>query len=265
MFPRIVATDLDGTIVRRDGTISPRTIGCLRELQSRGVQVVFATGRPPRWLYPAVRATGVDSRAICSNGAQIFDPRTSEVVAEETLDTSVSLEIARDMRATFEDARFAVEVGLDFGHEPGFAPGWDPPDGSQVASVEALLSRPVVKLMVRSPKTDPDQLLHQAYDIVGTRATVTRSIGISLVEISRRGINKATGLAFLADQLEVAPDQVLAFGDQTNDAPMFEWAGRSVAVGNAHQDAKDKADEVTLDVEDDGVAVVLERLFLEGN
>ncbi len=261
MLPRLVATDLDGTIVRADGTVSDRTISALRGLSSAGIHIVFATGRPPRWLYPVVKATGLNGPAVCSNGAQIYDPATRKILVEEVLDEAQAMEIAKDLRSQFKICDFAVEIGLNFGHEPTFAPQWEAPPGSTIAPIDQLLELPVVKLMAYCPSIAPDKLLREATFIVGDRATVTRSIGISLIEISKRGISKATSLAHLAETLSVRADEVLAFGDQTNDAPMLKWAGRSVAVENAHQDAKSCADEVTLSVEDDGVAITIEEIL----
>ncbi|HUY87002.1 MAG TPA: HAD family hydrolase [Acidimicrobiales bacterium] len=264
MIPRLVATDLDGTIVRRDGTISRRTVTALRDIQSAGAMVVFASGRPPRWLYPVVEETGIEGPTVCSNGAQIYDTTTNTVLKEHTLHGQIATEIASDLRLKFDDAVFAAEIGLGFGHEPKFAPGWDPPADSIVASVADLLINPVVKLMARCPSADPDELLFIARQLVAERASVTRSIGISLVEISKRGTDKGTALAELAAANEIDSSQVVAFGDQSNDSSMLMWAGRSIAVGNAHQDAVSAAGEVTASVQDDGVALVLEEIIRKG-
>ncbi len=264
MLPRLLATDLDGTIVGQDGTISERTVAALVSLVDLGVRVVFATGRPPRWIYPVVEATGITGPVICSNGAQVYDTASDQILVEHVLEESAGKGIAADLRHRFPDAAFAVEIGTGFGHEPDFAPGWDPPAGSLVGTVDQLLAGPVVKLMARCPESDPDELLFLARQIIGDRATVTRSIGISLVEVCRRGIDKATTLATLAAGWGIDAPDVLAFGDQANDAAMLAWAGRSVAVANAHAEAIDAASETTASVEEDGVAQVIEKLITSG-
>ncbi|MDQ6601158.1 MAG: HAD hydrolase family protein, partial [Chloroflexota bacterium] len=124
----------------------------------------------------------------------------------------------------------------------------------------ALCAEAVTKLIVRHPELPLDDLLRISRVVAGEMAAVTHS-GAPFVEISAAGITKASALAGLCDRLGIAPSQVIAFGDMPNDLPMLAWAGRSVAVANAHPDVLAVVDEVTTANEEDGVAVVLERLI----
>jgi hydroxymethylpyrimidine pyrophosphatase-like HAD family hydrolase len=135
------------------------------------------------------------------------------------------------------------------------------PDGALVADVEALLSAPVAKLLVRHESMAPDTLLARAREASAGLATLTHSSRDGLLEISAAGITKATTLErVVAEHGYGAPD-VIAFGDMPNDLPLLAWAGRAIAVANAHPEVLDAVDEVTASNDDDGVALVLETLY----
>jgi len=128
------------------------------------------------------------------------------------------------------------------------------------SSDSGLWAEPISKVLLRHPSLSDDELASAARGVVGSLATVTMS-GPGTVELQPCGVTKATGLALAAAHLGLTPDATLAFGDMPNDIPMFDWAARGVAMANAHPELKAVADEITLSNEDDGIAVVLERLF----
>jgi Cof subfamily protein (haloacid dehalogenase superfamily) len=260
--PTVVATDLDGTIVRSDGTISPRTRAALQSASAAGATVVVVTGRPPRWMHDIADRIGHAGLAICANGALVYDLHTETIVDAHPLGVDVARELVTALRAAIPGLGFAVEtVDSEFGHEPAYRPRWAT-DGALVADLETLLSRPLAKLLARHEGLDSDELLARARAAVGdTTATMTHSSRDGLLEISAAGISKATTLADVVGRTGHAAGDVIAFGDMPNDLPMLAWAGRSVAVANAHPEVLAVVDEVTLSNDDDGVAVVLERLF----
>ena len=268
--PRIVATDLDGTLLRSDGSVSDRTRAALARVEAVGVTFVIVTGRPPRWLAPVVEQTGHTGLAVCANGAVLYDLHTRQVVREYLLEPEAAGSLVRGLRDALPEVTFAVERplgvggsvdGSDFGHEPEYFVRHPLPEGVLVAAAEDLVSRPIVKILARHESLGPDELLARAREVVGGLATLTHSSRDGLIEISATGISKASGLAALAEEQGVAAEDVVAFGDMPNDLPMLEWAGHAVAVANAHPDVLALADEVTASHEEDGVAVVLERLF----
>jgi HAD superfamily hydrolase (TIGR01484 family) len=259
---RLVATDLDGTIVRSDGTISGRTARALRTAENSGLLVVLVTGRPPRWMGQVAAATGHTGVAICANGALLYDLHTETVLAERLLGPDELRSIAARLREDVPGLLFAVEYGMDFAHEPGYEHGWEigVPD-VRVGPPPAILDRPAAKLLARHPTLDPDELLARAVGILGADATVTHSSTRALLEISAPGVTKATALASLAGSAGIAPAEVIAFGDMPNDLAMLAWAGHSVAVANAHPQVIASADEVTESNDADGVALVIERIL----
>src|SRR4029079_1425070 len=117
---RLVATDLDGTVVRRDGTVSPRMVAALRAVEDAGVPVVLVTGRPPRWMYPVVEATGHRGTAVCANGALVYDLATERVVDRDLLEPEAPREVVRGLRAALPRAVFAVERHESYAHERAY-------------------------------------------------------------------------------------------------------------------------------------------------
>ena len=259
--PRLVATDLDGTIVRSDGTVSARTTAAIARLEERGVPFVMVTGRPPRWMAPVAEATGHRGLAVCANGALLYDLHTERVVRAHLLDTAAAAEVVAALRRDVPGVAFATEdADAVFGHEPSYKVRWVT-DGMKVAPVEELCAPGVAKLLVRHEEMTGDELLAAARAALGDLVETTHSSADGLLEISAAGISKASGLAAFAQERGVDAAEVVAFGDMPNDLPMLAWAGHAVAVANAHPEVLAAADEVTASNDDDGVAEVLERWF----
>ena len=262
MRPGVVASDLDGTIVRSDGTISDRTVASLAAVESAGASVVLVTGRPVRWMGAIAQQTGHRGLAVCANGALLYDLHTEEVVQSWLLSSDAAHDVVAALRDALPGIAFAVErLELGFAHEPEYRPRWDSTDPITQGPVEQLLSADVVKLLARHEELGSDELLAAARSAVQERAELTHSSSDGLLEISATGVSKASGLATVCAQLGVPAEGVVAFGDMPNDLPMLAWAGTGVAVANAHPEVLAAADEVTASNDDDGVAEYLSRWF----
>ena len=260
---RLVATDLDGTIVRTDGTMSERTRQALKAIEASGRLVVFVSGRPPRWMHEIADQTGHTGLALCSNGAICYDLHTERILWTDWLTPDTMAEVVRRLRAGIPRLAWATEYGAEFGQDPLYQHHYDLGTTAVVAPVEQLIERPAAKLLARHPTIDADSLLAQAIELAGDVATFTHStyFGEALLEISAPGVTKASGLARLADQHGISADHAVAFGDMPNDVPMLGWAQWSVAVANAHPAVRAAADEVAASNDEDGVALILERLL----
>jgi hydroxymethylpyrimidine pyrophosphatase-like HAD family hydrolase len=125
---------------------------------------------------------------------------------------------------------------------------------------DELWAEPVNKLYIQHRDLDDDALAEAARAVVGDMVGVIMA-GEGIVELLPLGLTKATGLSLAARRLGVTAAQTIAFGDMPNDVPMFRWAGHGVAMANAHPELKAVADEITLSNDEDGIAVVLERLM----
>jgi Cof subfamily protein (haloacid dehalogenase superfamily) len=260
--PRLVASDLDGTIVRSDGTVSDRTRAAIAAVEDAGAAFVMVTGRPTRWMRIVAEQTGHHGIAVCANGALVYDLHTESVVRSYLLTAQAARDVVDALRDAIPGIAFAVErFAGGFAHEPTYKPRWDSTDPLSQAPVEQLLSSDVVKLLARHEELGSDELLAAARAAVGAGATLTHSSNDGLLEISAADVSKASGLASLAAELGVPAAETVAFGDMPNDLPMLAWAGHGVAVANAHPEVLAAADEVTASNDDDGVAEVLARWF----
>lgn len=262
--PRLVATDLDGTLLRTDGTVSARTARALAHAEAAGVLVVFVTARPHRWLAdlaPHVAGHGV---ALCANGASVVDVATLQVLEQHGMGPDVVRAVAAALRARWgaDHVHLAVERADGFAAEQGFVDNHPlPRDARTVARVEDLLDAPVLKLLVRTDAepTAGWEFVAGLTAAVGDLAVVADSGAHGLGEISGPGVTKAAGLArFAADRGVLAAD-VWAVGDAPNDLPMLAWAGVAFAVRNAHAPVLAAADHHLPANDDDGVAVLLEH------
>jgi Cof subfamily protein (haloacid dehalogenase superfamily) len=256
---RLAAIDLDGTLLRSDGTISQRSRDAIRAVRDAGIVVVIVTARGPASVTDLARDAGIGGSAICSNGGLIVDLATGAILRERLLETETAVRLVHALRERLPGIVFAVEHEA-FAHEPGFAAwGWEPPAGTRVANALELLEDPATKLILRHTDHEVEVIAAVARDVADDALTVVQSGG-EAVEVTAVGVNKAAGLAEVAAEHGIDQADVIAFGDYPNDVPMLSWAGRGVAVANAHAEVLAVADEVTGSNDDDGVAVVLERL-----
>lgn len=260
---RLVATDLDGTLLRDDHSVSERTRRALAAAQGEGITVVLVTGRPPRFVQPLAAELGVTGPAICCNGAILYDLLTNAILDHVPMSGETARAVVIRMRAAAPGVGFAIERGLYYGSERVYRElggGLSRPEDDEVADALTLCAEDVTKLIARHPTLSSHDYYPQARRIAGDLAGVTIS-GPNIVEINALGVDKAAMLARLCARLDIAPAQVMAFGDMPNDAPMLAWAGRGVAVTNAHPEARAAASEFTSSNMEDGVALTLERLL----
>ena len=259
--PRLVATDLDGTLLHSDGTVTARTRAVLAALDDLGVPVVFTTGRPIRWMEALWADVGGHGLAICSNGGIVYDVAARAVRTVRPIPRPVGLEVAAAVRAAVPGTTFALEHSGGWASETAFPRHRDDLQQRPQGDLDAIYRDDVAKLLAVHGTLDPEEFWRQVEDAVGHLVTTTWSSVGALVEMSARGVTKASALASLAADLGVGADEVIAFGDMPNDLPLLEWAGTSYAMANAHPTVLALADHVAPRNDEDGVAEVLSRLF----
>jgi Cof subfamily protein (haloacid dehalogenase superfamily) len=262
--PKLIVSDLDGTLLRSDETISDATLAELRAWEDTGVPLVIATGRPPRWML-GVRDRLGGGIAICCNGAVLMDLGSFEVLDEHPLTPDVLQAITGELRRRQPGTWFAVEYGDQFRHEPVYKPRWDvDAPGVAEATLEEMVTQPVAKLLARHEHLSREEFVELVADVVCDTATVTNSSADALAEISAKGITKATGLARVTADRGLGPADVVYFGDMPNDLAAFDWVrtggGRAVAMAHAHPDVLVAATDVTDANDADGVAAFLASL-----
>ncbi|MFI2643303.1 HAD family hydrolase [Streptomyces sp. NPDC018610] len=259
----LIATDLDGTLLRGDDTVSDRSRAALARAAAAGARHLVVTGRPAPRVRSLLAVLGATGLAVCGQGAQLYDAGTDRLLWSVTLDRETAETALGKIEAEVGEVYAAVDQdgvdGLTL-IEPGYRMPHPTLPAVRVGRREELWRAPISKVLLRHPHLGDDELAAAARGVVGSLATVTMS-GPGTVELQPCGITKATGLALAAEHLGLGRESALAFGDMPNDIPMFRWAARGVAMANAHPELKAVADEVTTSNEDDGIAVVLDRLF----
>jgi Cof subfamily protein (haloacid dehalogenase superfamily) len=260
---QLVASDVDGTLLRTDETLSARTKAAIDAVVNRATFVI-ATGRPPRWTHPIATLVGHRGVAVCSNGAVTMDLRNDSIVDTQLLSSAKAALVIEAVRSVLPDVGFAVDSLTAFGHEPMYKPTFDLGPNVVVAPISELIGSPSLKLLFRHPSMDAE-LLAAIVRAVGDNGTITYgATGSSpqartLIEVMAYGVSKAAALQRICDHRNISAKDTIAFGDMPNDIEMLGWAGHGVAMGNGHPEAKAVANEITATNDDDGVAAVLER------
>ena len=259
--PRLVATDLDGTLVRSDGSVSPYTAEVLAQVEALGVPVVFVTGRPLRWTEEVFEHVGEHGLAVVSNGALVWDVARHRPALERPIEPELGLRVCGLLRQALPGTTFAVEHLDGIGLEPDFLERHAVPEGARRASIEELFDSPALKLLARHEELGPQEFWDAAEEVVAGRLVITWSSATSLLEISGPEVTKASTLALLCADLGIGPEDVMAFGDMPNDLAMLGWVGASYAMANAHPTVLEAATATAPSNDEDGVARVLAGVF----
>jgi Cof subfamily protein (haloacid dehalogenase superfamily) len=273
---RLVATDLDGTIVGPDGSVSDRTVEALRAVAAAGAHVVIVTGRPTRWMADVASRLGGRGTALCANGAVVYDLGSQRVLQVTELERPAAAAVVAHARQALGAPTFALELTSGLVRDPGYLPRWDS-DQRRVHPIDDLVGEAVsgpggadaadrvIKLLVRDETSDADSMLAAMAPLLDGLAVPTHSnVHDCLVEVSALGVDKGAALARLAMGWGIRAREVVAFGDMPNDVPMLEWAGEGYAVEGGHPAALAGAPRRAGAVTEDGVAQVLEALLSQG-
>ena len=263
---RMIVTDLDGTLLAPDSTISDRNLAAIAAARAAGMFVLAATGRSivdVRMLPPTIAEV-----VVCSNGAVTYDAAGDKVLASRNLDPAIIAEFLATFEPLAPGVRFATLTngGYDFRAGPGYLELMRPGDhGRNRAELVELplaemASEPAVKLVARHPEMSAEQLFELSRELAPLGVHPTTS-GAPFLELAAAGISKASTLAQLAADRGIDPAEVVVFGDSANDVEMLSWAGHGVAMANGVPVALAVADEIAPANTEDGVAVVLERLL----
>ncbi|WP_276551648.1 Cof-type HAD-IIB family hydrolase [Streptomyces sudanensis] len=268
--PRLIATDLDGTLLRDDKSVSDRTVAALAAAEEAGIEVFFVTGRPARWMDVVSEHVHGHGLAICSNGAAVVDLHAGRRIIEvRELERHTAHRVVEALHRETPGAAFALEFTDGIRHEPDYPP-LHLDAAVTVGPAEKLLHEdvpgtgaPLLKLLALHRELTPDGFLALARTAAGHHATITRSSPTALLEVSGLGVSKASTLALCCAERGISADEVVAFGDMPNDIEMLTWAGRSYAMGNAHPDVVAVASGRTAANEEDGVAAVIEAILAD--
>jgi Cof subfamily protein (haloacid dehalogenase superfamily) len=271
--PKLVASDLDGTLLNTRGQVSPRTRAALEACWDAGIPVIGVTGRGPRLLDSVKVALDGRGIAVLSQGGFVVDLERDEVLRAVALPREQAVRVIQDIERVVGDVVLAVEEAAEQGQvharlrvQHGF--DWPYPEPAQLLSRgEVLPAGAVLKVFLRSATLDQDRLLARAREVVDPADAELTHAGLGFIEVLPPGITKASGLQLALDRYGVGFGDVLVFGDMPNDLPMLgavqDAGGRAVAVANAHPAVKELADGVTSGHQVDGVARYLEAVLAD--
>ena len=262
--PKLIGTDLDGTIVAHYGFISERTKIAFSAAHEAGIHIYFVTGRPIRWMVE-IKENFNFGIGICGNGAMLYDFINQKVLEEWLFSVKDQLETIKRLREVIPPVTFALEIDGDFHREKHYIPRWDVGfDYEGVDKIEEAITKPALKLLARciNGEYTSDEMLVLASKALDGIATVTHSNSTdSLLEISADGVSKGATLSKIAARHGLTGEDCVTFGDNPNDFSMLSWASRSWAMEDGHPDLMKYAKFQTDAHQEDGVAKVIERLL----
>lgn len=253
--PRMVALDVDGTLVDHDNVMTDTVRDAVLAMHESGVEVVISTGRAVPGVLNVAEKLGLEGYAVASNGALVISHSPVEVLHAVTFDAS---EAVGRIIEHVPDALVAVEeIGVGYRVSQPF------PDGEingtmTVQTVEELVAEPVTRVVIRAPERSAEDF-HRLVKDLGLHDTNYYVGYTAWLDIAPDGVSKASGLEWLCARRGVEPADVLAVGDGNNDLEMLLWAGRGVAMGQAPESLKVAADAITGRVDEDGLAAELRR------
>ncbi|MCW2801630.1 MAG: haloacid dehalogenase [Aeromicrobium sp.] len=254
--PKLVALDVDGTLVDGTNAMSPAVRDTVRAISEAGIETVITTGRAIPGVLNTAGLLGFDEGyAIASNGAIVISYDPVEVLHSVTFDAS---EAVRRVLEHVPDALVAVEeIGVGYRLNKPFPEG-EINGAMIVEDVEALIAEPVTRVVIRAPDHSPEEFAKLVDDL--GLADTNYYIGYTAwLDLAPEGVSKASGLTYLCDRLGIAAADVLAVGDGNNDVEMLIWAGRGVAMGQAPESLKVVADHITGSITEDGLVTELLR------
>jgi HAD superfamily hydrolase (TIGR01484 family) len=268
--PRLVALDIDGTLLKWvEGSgqnyeeIAPPLYEAVQAAVEAGTHVVLASGRSPHGMVKIADLLGLPRAdqdrlwVVASNGAVIFRYHPLEVVHEETFDAS---EAVRRVLEHYPEALVAVEErGVGYRVNRPFPEG--ELSGQMIqAPLDDIVGEPVSRVIIREPNAGVEEFSERVAQL-GLHGTDYVVGWTAWLDLSPVGVSKASGLEYVARELGVGPEHTLAIGDGRNDIEMLRWAARGVAMGQAVDEVRQAADDVTASVHEDGAAVELRRWF----
>lgn len=259
----LIAVDFDHTLLRSDGTVSPRTNAALTAATHAGWLIVGATGRPLPIARPVGAMVPSMTHLVTGNGSLTIACADNAIIEEITCAEEIAHQAGSTVREHVPDASMAIDL-VDGGQiwEPGFdlrVP--TPPLGDTVDDVTAHIRGPVRKLLVWSDHRTLGELHGVLTPLLQHQLELSHS-GLDFLELGPHGISKASALERLSAIADIAAENRVAFGDARNDHEMLQWATIGVAMGNADNETKALADDVTLSNDADGIAHWIEQKIL---
>lgn len=263
---RLLACDLDGTILEHNRHISERVRRAISLARERGVQIALVTGRSFQSALPYARLIDVHLPLICYQGGLIQHPDTGETLyraslARELAQETIELSQARGWQLLLYTTD---EIILsEYRYPEKVYRQMLGPTVRQVEDLEAAVDGGPIKMTILAAEDASPAIEDEMHERFVGRMEIVRSHSM-FVEALPAGVSKGHALARLAEYLDVPQRSVMAIGDQDNDASMVTWAGLGIAMGNGSPLCKSVADWIAPTIKEDGSAEAIERFLLQG-
>ncbi len=261
----LIALDIDGTVLREDGSLGDATVTEIGRLRDLGHEIMLATGRSVAMTLPVLDRLGITPEyVVCSNGAITLRRDASQPLgyAREHVETFNPSEVLQTIKSALDDAHYAVEDETGLYRFTGYFPDGALGANSIKVDFDELLVRPATRVVVISPEHAIEDFL-SIVEKMGLHR-VSYNVGwTAWLDIAPDGVNKSTALERVRDLLGVPRSRVIAMGDGRNDIDMLEWAaveGVGVAMGQAPDEVVAAANARTDSDINDGVATYLSTL-----
>lgn len=266
MAIRLVAMDLDDTLLRDDWTISPRVVKAIQRAQAQGVKMTIATGRMPISTRPYAEQLALDVPVITYHGAMIQQALSGDILFRRVIPSALATEIVQDVAGRGVYAQIYLKDRVITPELNDWSREYERISGVRIEQedLSILLSQEpegVEKILLMAKESELDQLSPLLRQLYGKKVHLTKSKPCFL-EMTDCSVNKGVALAALAERLGIAREDVMAIGDSYNDLEMIKYAGLGVAMGNARPEIQEQADIITASNEEDGVAEAIERYVL---
>ena len=260
----LVALDIDGTVIHEDETMSDAVVAAVGRARDAGHFVTLATGRSWETTLPILRALDLEPEyVVCANGAITMkrEDGAEDGYRRELVETFDPGPVLESIRTGLPEGRFMVEDAMGYRLYTEGMQDWNM-DNAKLVPFEELAKTPATRVVVVSPNHEPDAFV-ELIDSLGLHQ-VSYAIGwTAWLDIAPDGVNKGTALERVRGIIGIPREQVFVAGDGRNDIEMFEWAGefgRAIAMGQAPDEVKAAATEVTADVVADGLVNPLDAL-----
>jgi Cof subfamily protein (haloacid dehalogenase superfamily) len=264
---KMIAVDMDGTLLKHDKTISDETLRAIKLARSKGVKLVLATGRPIEGIEKYLEELdliNIDDYAISYNGVIVQNTLTKEIISRKTIaieDLDYLFQLSKNIGVNFHaftnEGLIAPNMSKYTIHE------------CEINNLQAKIvdfntldkNTEVFKFMMIGEEDELDEATKNLPKEVFEKYTVVRS-AFCFLEFINKECNKGESIKTLANHLAIDISDVICIGDAGNDLHMIKYAGLGVAMGNAYPEVKEVADYITKTNEDDGVAHVIHKFIL---
>lgn len=262
---KLVVIDLDNTLLNEEHKISEKNREMVQKVRSKGIEVIIATGRMYISAKPYLKALSLNNSAIVYNGAMVKDVETDKTIYHKPIDKKDAKEIITDIKKEGLHINLYQDDKLYVDQDNEYTKRYEEVSGIQAVRVEDLSELDIIdptKLLI----IEDDPELHVYYQKYldrkyGDKINVTESKSY-FIEIGAKGVNKGKTLQQLISEKDIERNEIIAIGDSYNDLEMLSYAGTGIAMGNAPEEIKKKADMIAPHNEEDGVAVILDKLIM---